>query len=115
MTMGPPPQRGRGPAGRESFVVTSEIAVAATGASALEAAFAARLGEVDQFPGFQRLEVWSDERDSGRYLMVSWWDTRQQFLVYMRSEAHRRSHARVLPGPAGPRPVGVQRYRVVAT
>jgi heme-degrading monooxygenase HmoA len=97
------------------FVVTSELRVPSAGADALERAFADRLGEVDGFDGFRRLEVWADEHDEGRYVMVSWWDSRDRFLTYMRSAAHRRSHARVPVGDDGPRPVSVTRYRRIVT
>ncbi|MEX2620565.1 MAG: antibiotic biosynthesis monooxygenase [Egibacteraceae bacterium] len=96
------------------FVVMSEIAVSAGGEKALEAAFGDRLGEVDGWPGFLDLQVWRDEREGGGYLMVSWWETKEHFSAYMRSEAHRRSHARIPDGPDGPRPAGVRLLRVVA-
>ena len=98
----------------EPWAMVSELAVDPDGAATLEAAFADRLGEVDHWPGFQRLEVWRDPRHAGRYLMVSWWDTREQFTAWMRSQSHNRSHARV-PTERAPRPVRFDRYQVIAT
>jgi heme-degrading monooxygenase HmoA len=103
------------PTAPSEFVVSSELRVPAEGVDALEDAFAGRLGEVDAFDGFRHLEVWADEQDAGRFLMISWWDSRESFLRYMRSESHRRSHARVPTGEHGPRPVSVKRYRRIAT
>jgi heme oxygenase (mycobilin-producing) len=97
------------------FVAVSEIDVPPPGSPALERAFDDRLGEVDGWPGFQRLEVWRDERCPGRYLMVSWWDSEADFRAYLRSDAHDRSHARIPGVPHRPRPAGLTRYRVVAT
>lgn len=97
------------------FVVASTIRVPVRGASALEAAFSHRLREVDEVPGFRRLEVWSDLSDETCYLMVSWWDSHDAFLSYMRSDAHRRSHDRIPTGAEAPRPAGLSRYTVVAT
>jgi heme-degrading monooxygenase HmoA len=77
-------------------------------------AFADRLGEVDGWPGFQRLEVWRDEAIPGRYIMVSWWDDRESFKRYMRSDSHRRSHARIPDDPVRPRAVSFSRFTVVA-
>ncbi len=93
-----------------AFVVTSEVTIPATAAAGLEAAFAGRLGEVEEFPGFQRLEVWRDAGHPGTYLMVSWWDSRDDFTAYMRSEQHRRSHQRIPTQPVKPRGVGLHRY-----
>lgn len=99
----------------EAYVAVSRIQVPVEGAAALETAFADRLGEVDAWPGFQRLEVWRDPKDPSAYLMVSWWDDRAAFQAYLRSDAHRRSHARIPGAPAPPRPAGLSIYELVAT
>lgn len=95
-------------------VVVSHIEVADAGAAALEHAFADRLGEVESAPGFVRLEVWRSEREAGRYVMTTWWEGEEHFQRYLRSEAHRRSHARIPTDPAAPRGRGVDRYTLVA-
>lgn len=97
-----------------AFVVSSDVAIDDVGVPALEAAFAGRLGEVDDFPGFQRLEVWRDTSRAGMYIMVSWWDSRDDFTAYMRSEQHRRSHARIPTEPTRPRAAGVRRFERIA-
>jgi heme-degrading monooxygenase HmoA len=61
-------------------------------------AFRDRLGAVDAFAGFEGLEVWCSDRDPGEVLMVSRWRDRGCFSEYMRSDAHRASHARVPDG-----------------
>lgn len=98
----------------ETFVAHSELRVTEPGGPALTDAFRDRLGEVEAWPGFQRLEVWRDERDQGRFVMVSWWDSKESFSAYMQSDSHDRSHARIPGGPDGPRPASFSRYRVVA-
>jgi heme oxygenase (mycobilin-producing) len=108
-------ERPRADTAAAPFVAVSEIAVPPPGSAALEAAFADRLGEVDDWPGFLRLEVWQDERSPGRYLMVSWWYAEADFRAYLASDAHRRSHARIPGGEHRPRPAGLTRYRLVAT
>lgn len=97
----------------DGFAMVSELEVAADGTAALEDAFRNRLGEVDSWPGFLRLEVWRDPRREGRYLMVSWWSSESAFKEWMRSDAHRRSHDRV-PDEPRPRPVRFDRYEVIA-
>lgn len=93
-----------------AFVVTSDITIDEAGGQRLEAAFADRLHEVDDFAGFQRLEVWRDNSRAGAYVMVSWWDSAEAFTTYMRSDEHRRSHARIPTDPARPRAAGVRRF-----
>lgn len=94
------------------FVVTSELRAEPDKAATLLDAFQDRIHLVDAWPGHDRLEVWRDVRDADRFVMTSWWESRETFAAYMRSEEHRRSHARV-PHDAV-RPVTVSRYGVVA-
>lgn len=95
------------------FIVSSEVVTEVGGHDHLERAFRDRLGEVDGWPGFRRLEVWRDLDRPGAYQMVSWWDSREDFVAYMRSAAHRRSHARV-PDDPRPRAAGVRRWDVIS-
>jgi heme-degrading monooxygenase HmoA len=97
-----------------SFVVTSHLCIDEVGTDALERAFADRLGLVEQWPGFQRLEVWRHVREDGTYTMVTWWDDEESFRGYLRSAEHDVSHARVPTEPARPRGVGLDRFTVVA-
>ena len=96
------------------YVAISEIAVPAEGASALEQAFLDRLGAVEAWPGFLGLEVLRHRRKPGCYLMISHWATKQAFTEYMRSDDHRRSHARIPGGELAPRPAGFDDYDRVA-
>ena len=98
-----------------AFVAFSELAVPEPGRDALIAAFQSRLGAVESASGFQRLEVWADQDDPSAFTMVSWWDSRSEFLAYMRSVDHRRSHARMATGPDAPRPARFRRFERVAT
>lgn len=100
--------------GASTYVAISEIAVPLPGVSDLEAAFRNRLGAVDSWPGFLGLEVLQDRRRAGRYLMICRWESREHFLAYMRSDDHRRSHARIPTGAAGPSPAGFSEYDLVS-
>lgn len=98
----------------EQYVAVSEIRVDEEGAGALRAAFLDRLRAVDEWEGFEGLEVLADRRDCGRYLMISRWESRATFLEYMRSQDHRRSHDRIPDGPHAPRAAGFDDFDLVA-
>lgn len=100
--------------GSNLHVVVSHVDVDPVGATELERAFVDRLGEVERAQGFVRLEVWRSDREPGRYVMTTWWEHEEDFRAYLRSDAHRRSHARIPTDPARPRGAGVDRYTVVA-
>ena len=97
-----------------SYVGISEISVPVEGAASLRRAFDERLGAVDHWPGFVSLELLQDRKQPGRYLMITRWATREEFLNYMRSEDHRRSHDRIERGPLRPRPAGFSENDQVA-
>ena len=65
---------------------------------ALGEAFAAALADrshlVDEFPGFQRLEVLLPAKAGGDWVLATWWDSRADLRRWLRSEAHERTHAR---------------------
>ena len=77
------------------YISMSRLRVEPEQAAALVSAFKARLGCVEDHEGFQGLEVWQSDRDSGEITMVSRWDDRERFKAYMKSEDHRRSHDRI--------------------
>lgn len=83
-------------------------------AGTLVESFQDRVGLVDAWEDFDRLEVWQDRADRGRFVMTSWWSSRDAFVTYMRSDDHRRSHDRIPTGEARPRPVGLSRFDLVA-
>jgi heme oxygenase (mycobilin-producing) len=97
------------------YVAISEIRVPDRGRERLEAAFRGRLGAVDRWPGFRGLEVLRDRREPTRLLMVTRWESREHFRAYMRSDDHRRSHARIPDGPLRPRAAGFDEFDQVAT
>ncbi len=96
------------------FIAYSLLEVPADGRDALVDAFTDRVGLVDGWPGFRNLEVWADRADPTSFVMVSWWDSEEEFRAYMASDAHRTSHARIPVGPSRPRPDTFQRYEVIA-
>jgi heme-degrading monooxygenase HmoA len=97
----------------DCFVVASELVVPRGGEAGLEAAFRNRLGAVDDWPGFLRLEVWRDGRAAGRYQLITWWDTPESYRGYMHSQEQRTSHARIPAGALAPSAVSVRRFQVV--
>ncbi|GAC1326314.1 MAG: hypothetical protein NVSMB25_25590 [Thermoleophilaceae bacterium] len=75
----------------------SHLRLPAARAEELVGAFRARAHLVDEAKGFIDLQVWRSDRDPEEMVMVSRWESRRAFTAYMRSEAHRISHARIDP------------------
>ena len=78
-----------------TYVSLSRLRVPPERSDELVAAFRNRVGLVDRVDGFVDLEVWRSDRDPAELIMVSKWRDRASFREYMRSEAHKLSHARI--------------------
>ena len=79
------------------YVSVSRLRVCAERAPELVAAFRRRAHLVENADGFVDLQVWQSDRDPTELMMVSRWRDRASFTAYMRSAAHRASHARIDP------------------
>jgi heme oxygenase (mycobilin-producing) len=79
------------------YISMSRLRVAPERAADLVTAFRNRMGLVDEFDGFEGLEVWRSDREPGEVIMVSRWRDRECFRDYMRSAEHRASHDRIAP------------------
>ena len=79
------------------YVSLSRLRVPRERAGELVTAFRGRAHLVDEADGFVDLQVWQSDRDPGELVMVSRWRDREAFKAYMKSERHRRSHARIDP------------------
>ena len=85
------------------FVSRSEIVVLIAEMAALERAFVERVRLVDARSGFLGLEFVRDIGENGRYVLLTRWRIRADFMAYMKSGDHGRAHQRQ---HAGLGPVG---------
>jgi|SRR5450755_5088130 heme-degrading monooxygenase HmoA len=79
------------------YVSVSRLQVAPERVSELLDAFRGRSRDVERHDGFVDLQVLQSDRDPCEVSMVTRWRDRECFTAYMRSEDHRRSHARIDP------------------
>ena len=76
------------------FVSRSEIVVPVAEMAALERAFTERARFVDARAGFRGLELLRDIAAQGRYVLLTRWRSRADFVAYMKSGDHERAHQR---------------------
>ena len=79
------------------YISMSRLSVDPDRRDELIRAFGNRARLVDDAPGFIDLEVWQSDRDATEVVMVSRWNSREDFTAYMRSDAHAASHDRIDP------------------
>ena len=70
-------------------------------AGPFERSWTQRAGLVDTMPGFRGMEVLRDGGQPGRYIILTRWDSREQFDAWANSPAFTAGHARTNSGEAG--------------
>lgn len=89
------------------FVSQSEILIPEEDSTHLMAAFRNRLRRVDTHDGFLGLELLQDVQKPGRFVLITRWQSQQQFHAYLRSPdfklAHERQHPHISEPPGGGR------------
>lgn len=55
----------------------------------------ARGRRVETFPGFVRFEFRRELGNGARYVIATWWRTREDLRRYLSSPAHRATHGRL--------------------
>ncbi len=76
-------------------IVMNRIPVKPEYREAFEARFRNRAREVDRFPGFIRnLVLRPVTEDNPYYIVMTFWESREAFEAWTRSEAFERAHAR---------------------
>ena len=58
-------------------------------------AMADRSRAVESFPGFVRFEFRRELGRAGRYVIATWWESRDALRAYLASPEHRATHARL--------------------
>ena len=75
------------------ITVANRIYVNAEYSEAFEQRFRERAGLVDQMPGFVSNQVLRPVNDGDPYVVFTVWDSRQDFLNWVRSDAFTKGHA----------------------
>lgn len=59
-----------------------------------EELFSTRAHAIDKLPGFRRMNVLRPNKDDDNYLIVSYWDTKEQFEAWTKSPEFIEGHKR---------------------
>jgi heme-degrading monooxygenase HmoA len=88
-----------------SVVKINVIAVPEGAGPELEARFAARLGAVENMPGFEGFELLRPAKGGDRYFVYTRWASEEDFQDWLNSEQFRHGHRDTGSAPQRP-PVG---------
>jgi len=97
------------------ITVANRIYVKAEYAETFETVFRERAGLVDKMPGFISNQVLRPVNEGDPYIVFTMWNSRQDFLNWVRSEAFVKGHAQsgTLPKDAFPRANVLEMHEVV--
>ena len=84
------------------ITVANRIYVTPEYAEAFEQRFRERAGLVDQMPGFVSNQVLRPVNEGDPYVVFTIWNSREDFLIWVRSDAFTKGHAKsgTLPSDA---------------
>ncbi len=97
------------------ITVANRIYVKPEYAAQFEQVFRERAGLVDKMPGFVSNQVLRPVNEGDPYIVFTFWNSREDFLNWVRSDAFVKGHAQsgTLPKDAYPQPNVLEMHEVV--
>lgn len=97
------------------FVVMNRIPVNPEYAAQFEDRFTHRAGEVDKMKGFVRNQVLRPANSEDPYIVLTVWESREDFENWVNSEAFQKGHARsgTLPKEAFRGPSKLETFEII--
>jgi heme-degrading monooxygenase HmoA len=97
------------------YIVANRVPVAAPWREQFEERFRTRAGQIDQQPGFVRLQVLRPADAESPYVVLTTWRDKAAFEAWVGSEDFRRAHQNPLPQEAYTGEGRLEQHEVVLT
>ena len=94
-------------------VVANRVFVKPDYAAEFEQRFRRRAGQIDQQPGFVRMEILKPASVDTPYVVLTHWENEQAFRAWVGSEDFRLAHQHPMPKEAFADGGGIEQYDVV--
>jgi heme-degrading monooxygenase HmoA len=82
------------------YIVSNRVPVAENWRDQFEQRFLQRAGQVEQQPGFVRMDVMRPETEGAPYVVQTVWQDRAAFEAWVRSDDFKAAHQNPLPKDA---------------
>ena len=82
------------------YIVANRVPVATGWEEAFEERFRRRAGQVDQQPGFVRMQILRPVETGDPYIVLTTWDSHEAFRAWIGSEDFKAAHRDPLPKEA---------------
>ena len=95
------------------YIVTNRVPLAAGWEDEFEERFRNRAGQIEQQPGFLRMEILRPCSEDTPYVVLTAWRDEAAFQAWVGSEDFRAAHANPMPKEAFDGTGGMERFEVV--
>lgn len=95
------------------FVVANRVYIAPGWEERFEQRFRDRAGQIENNPGFVRMQVLRPAGDNEPYVVLTTWTDRAAFEQWVGSEDFRAAHANPMPKEAFAREGALERHEVI--
>ena len=95
------------------FIVANRVPVAAGWEERFEERFRQRAGQVENQPGFVRMQILRPADDKSPYVVLTSWQSEEAFNAWVGSEDFKLAHRNPLPKEAFNGEGGLERHEVV--
>ncbi|MEA1888246.1 MAG: antibiotic biosynthesis monooxygenase family protein [Pseudomonadota bacterium] len=82
------------------FIVANRVPVASGWEDSFEERFQKRAGQIDKQPGFVRMQILKPESNDTPYVVLTTWQDKASFEVWVGSEDFKLSHSNPMPKEA---------------
>ncbi len=96
-----------------SYVVANRVFVKQSYAGEFEQRFRNRSGQINQQPGFVRMEVLKPQSEKTPYVVLTHWENEQAFRNWVGSEDFKRAHQNPMDKDAFLDGGGLEQYEVI--
>lgn len=97
------------------YVVSNRVPVAADWREEFERRFRERAGQIEQQPGFVRMEIHRPADDHSPYIVQTVWRDEASFQAWVGSDDFKAAHANPLPKEAFDGDSRMERHEVIIT
>ena len=96
-----------------NYVVANRVFVKPEFCHEFEHRFENRAGQINQQPGFIRMEVLKPQSENTPYVVLTHWESEQAFQGWVSSDDFKLAHQNPMPKEAFLDGGGIERYEVV--
>jgi heme-degrading monooxygenase HmoA len=98
-----------------AYAVANRVFVKAEYHQEFENRFRNRAGQINNQPGFLRMEILKPQSENTPYVVMTYWENEQVFRNWVGSDDFKLAHSSPMPAEAFSDGGGIEQYEVIIT